>query len=43
MRRRILALAISAAPLGIGILWAWLDADRLSWHDRLSRMYQRSY
>ncbi len=43
MRRRILALAISAAPLGIGILWAGLDADRLSWHDRLSRMYQRSY
>ena len=43
MRRRILALAVSAAPLGIGILWAWLDADRLSWHDRLSRMYQRSY
>ena len=43
MRRRILALALSAAPLGIGIFWAWLDADRLSWHDRLSRMYQRSY
>jgi uncharacterized RDD family membrane protein YckC len=43
MRRRILALAVSAAPLGIGILWAWLDSDRLSWHDRLSRMYQRSY
>jgi hypothetical protein len=43
MRRRIFALLLCACPLGIGVLWAWLDADRLGWHDRISRMYQRSY
>ncbi len=43
MRRRILYSALSAAPLGLGFAWAWFDADRLGWHDRLSRMYQRSY
>ena len=43
MRRRIFAAVLSACPLGIGFLWAWLDDDRLSWHDRISRMYQRSY
>jgi uncharacterized RDD family membrane protein YckC len=43
MRRRVLALFLSVCPLGIGILWAWLDPDRLGWHDRISRMYQRSY
>jgi hypothetical protein len=43
MRRRTLAILLAAAPLGIGLLWAWLDDDRLGWHDRLSRMYQRSY
>jgi len=43
MRRRIFALALSAAPFGVGLLWVLLDDDRLSWHDRISRMYQRSY
>ena len=43
MRRRILALLLSACPLGLGFLWAWLDEDGLGWHDRISRMYQRSY
>ena len=43
MRRRILFAALSAAPLGLGFAWAWFDADRLGWPDRLSRMYQRSY
>jgi uncharacterized RDD family membrane protein YckC len=43
MRRRILALALSSAPLGLGLLWSLLDDDRLAWHDRISRMYQRSY
>ena len=43
MRRRVFALMLSICPLGIGILWAWLDPDRLGWHDRISRMYQRSY
>lgn len=43
MRRRILFLVLSAAPLGLGFAWAWFDADRLGWHDRITRMYQRSY
>jgi uncharacterized RDD family membrane protein YckC len=43
MRRRILALMLSAAPFGLGLLWCLLDDDRLGWHDRISRMYQRSY
>jgi uncharacterized RDD family membrane protein YckC len=43
MRRRILASVLAACPLGIGFLWAWLDEDGLGWHDRISRMYQRSY
>jgi uncharacterized RDD family membrane protein YckC len=43
MRRRIFAAALSLCPLGLGFLWAWLDDDGLGWHDRISRMYQRSY
>ncbi|MDW5264814.1 MULTISPECIES: RDD family protein [Acidobacteriaceae] len=43
MRRRILAALLAACPLGIGFLWAWLDDDGLGWHDRISRIYQRSY
>lgn len=43
MRRRILFLLLSAAPLGMGFLWAFFDTDRLGWHDRLTRIYQRSY
>ena len=43
MRRRIFATLLSACPFGLGFLWAWLDDDGLGWHDRISRMYQRSY
>jgi uncharacterized RDD family membrane protein YckC len=43
LRRRIFASVLAACPLGIGFLWAWLDEDGLGWHDRISRMYQRSY
>lgn len=41
--RRVLFLMLSAAPLGLGFLWACFDPDRLGWHDRISRIYQRSY
>ncbi len=41
--RRVLFLVLSAAPLGLGFLWACVDPDRLGWHDRMSRIYQRSY
>jgi uncharacterized RDD family membrane protein YckC len=43
MRLRILAVLLSACPLGLGFLWAALDEDRLGWHDRITRMYQRMY
>ena len=43
LRRRILAVILSTAPCGLGVIWSLLDEDRLSWHDRISRMYQRSY
>lgn len=43
MRRRIGALLLSACPLGLGFAWAWFDNDRLGWHDRITRLYQRSY
>jgi uncharacterized RDD family membrane protein YckC len=43
IRRRLLALLLSAAPMGLGFLWAGLDEERLSWHDRLCGIYQRSY
>ena len=43
MRRRVLAQMLAVGPLGLGVIWAWLDDDRLAWHDRISRMYQRIY
>ncbi len=43
MRRRLLATALSLVPMGLGLLWAALDDDRLGWHDRISRTYQREY
>jgi uncharacterized RDD family membrane protein YckC len=43
MCRRVLFLLLSVAPLGLGFAWAWFDPDRLGWHDRMSRIYQRSY
>ncbi len=43
MCRRVWFLFLSVAPLGLGCAWALFDPDRLSWHDRLSRIYQRSY
>ena len=43
MRRRLLAMLMAVCPLGLGMLWAWMDDDRLAWHDRISRVYQRMY
>jgi uncharacterized RDD family membrane protein YckC len=43
MRRRIVAALLSASPLGLGFFWATLDEDRLTWHDRIARVYLRSY
>jgi uncharacterized RDD family membrane protein YckC len=43
LQRRVGALFLAALPLGLGFLWALLDEDRLGWHDRMTRTYQRSY
>jgi uncharacterized RDD family membrane protein YckC len=43
MQWRLVAMALSAAALGIGYLWALVDDDRLAWHDRISRVYLRGY
>lgn len=43
MRRRLFAVLLSVCPFGLGFLWVALDEDRLAWHDRISRTYQRSY
>ena len=43
MRKRLLAMLLAAVPLGMGFAWALLDEDRMGWHDRMSRMYQRAY
>jgi hypothetical protein len=43
VRRRLISTLLAAGPLGLGLLWAVLDSDRLGWHDRMSRMYPRSY
>ena len=28
---------LSLLPVGLGFWWAWLDRERLTWHDRASR------
>ncbi|MCL1634599.1 RDD family protein [Luteimonas sp. SX5] len=28
---------LSLLPAGLGFWWAWIDRDRLTWHDRASR------
>ncbi|HLI78093.1 MAG TPA: RDD family protein [Acidobacteriaceae bacterium] len=43
MRRRVGSTVLAACPLGLGLAWALLDPDKLGWHDRMSRMYQRAY
>lgn len=43
LRARILAMLLSALPLGLGFLWSFFDEDTLGWHDRITRTYQRSY
>lgn len=40
-RRRLIAMALSMAPVGLGMVWSIFDEDRLSWHDRYSQTYLR--
>ncbi|MGA7109369.1 MAG: RDD family protein, partial [Terracidiphilus sp.] len=41
VRDRLGAMLVSLLPVGLGMAWSIFDEDRLSWHDRLSRTYQR--
>ncbi len=43
MRRRVLTTLLAACPVGLGLLWMWMDDDKLGWQDRMSRVYPRSY
>lgn len=43
LRGRLAAWWLSCLPLGMGFLWSFVDEDNLCWHDRMTRMYQRSY
>ena len=38
-RWRVLASYLSAASLGMGYAWAFLDEDSLCWHDRITHTY----
>jgi uncharacterized RDD family membrane protein YckC len=38
-RWRVLASFLSAASLGMGYVWVFLDEDSLCWHDRITRTY----
>ncbi len=43
LQNRVPATALALLPLGLGVLWALLDEDKLGWHDRMTRTYQRRY
>ena len=43
LRGRMISTALAACPLGLGLVWMMLDGDGLGWHDRMSRMYPRTY
>ena len=38
-RWRVLASYLSGASLGMGFAWAFLDEDKLCWHDRITHTY----
>ena len=38
-RWRVLASYLSAASLGMGYIWLFLDEDNLCWHDRITHTY----
>jgi len=41
-RYRAVSMLISIFPLGLGLLWSFVDPDTLCWHDRISRTYLTS-
>lgn len=42
LRWRALAIVLSYATLGLAFAWAFIDEDRLCWHDRITRTHLRS-
>lgn len=38
---RAFALVLSFAALCLGLIWAFIDEDRLGWHDRITHTYLR--
>lgn len=40
-RWRVLTSVLSAAALGLGYAWCWLDEEQLCWHDRITRTHLR--
>jgi uncharacterized RDD family membrane protein YckC len=36
---RVLGLYLSVLPLAMGVLWYFVDADSLCWHDRISQTF----
>ncbi|HLY92874.1 MAG TPA: RDD family protein [Candidatus Angelobacter sp.] len=38
---RAVASALSAFSAGLGYVWAFIDEDRLGWHDRMTQTYVR--
>ncbi|HET9695997.1 MAG TPA: RDD family protein [Terriglobales bacterium] len=38
-RNRALSMIVSIFPLGMGLLWSFVDPDQLCWHDRISKTY----
>jgi uncharacterized RDD family membrane protein YckC len=40
-KQRLVAMLLSVLPLGLGLVWALVDNDLLTWHDRLSGTYLR--
>ena len=43
IRARLFAAILAALPLGLGLWWAFFDKDRLTWPDRITRIYLREY
>jgi uncharacterized RDD family membrane protein YckC len=41
-RYRALAMLVSAFPLGLGLMWSFVDTETLCWHDRISKTYVTS-
>jgi uncharacterized RDD family membrane protein YckC len=42
-QRRVWKLFLAMMPMGLGVLWMFVDTDHLGWHDKWSRMYPRAY